>query len=112
LAFDTVPESDYYSYNITNNEGIKMHIKDYLSATMLSKKTSATLDAIEKGDTEKIIILKNNAPKAVLMSLELYQSMEEEIEDLRLTALAFARMQNFIPEEALSHQEMMKKFCK
>ncbi len=78
-----------------------MHIKDYLSATMLSKKTSATLDSIEKGDTEKFIILKNNAPKAVLMSIDAYETMEEEIEDLRLAALAFARLKSFNPEDAL-----------
>jgi antitoxin StbD len=89
-----------------------MHIKDYLSATMLAKKTSATLDLIEKGDTEKFIILKNNEPKAVLMSVEAYEAMEEEIEDLRLATLAFARLQSFNPEDALSHQQMMSTFGK
>jgi antitoxin StbD len=89
-----------------------MHIKDYLSATMLSKKTSATLDSIEKGDTEKLIILKNNAPKAILMSIDAYDAMEEEIEDLRLATLAFARLKSFDPTEALSHQKMMSKFGK
>ncbi len=89
-----------------------MHIKNYLSATTLAKKTSATLDLIEKGDTEKFIILKNNAPKAVLMSLDAYEAMEEEIEDLRLAALAFARLQSFNPDDALSHQQMMSTFGK
>jgi len=45
-----------------------MRATDYLSATALSKKTSATLDALARGDTEKLIILKNNTPKAVLLS--------------------------------------------
>ena len=65
-----------------------MRAKDYLSATTLSKKTSATLDALARGDTEKLIILKNNTPKAVLLSMESYEAMEQEMEDLRLTALA------------------------
>ena len=34
-----------------------MRATDYLSATALSKKTSATLDALARGDTEKLIIL-------------------------------------------------------
>jgi antitoxin StbD len=79
---------------------------------MLAKKTSATLDLIEKGDAEKFIILKNNAPKAVLMSVEAYEAMEEEIEDLRLAALGFARLQSFNPDDALSHQQMMSTFGK
>ena len=88
-----------------------MHIKEYLSATTLSKKTSATLDALENGDTEQFVILKNNAPKAILLSIAAYEAMEEEMEDLRLAALAFARLNSFKLEEALSHEEMMKKFA-
>ena len=87
-----------------------MHATDYLSATALSKKTAATLDSLEKGETEKLIILKNNTPKAILLSIEAYEIMEEEMEDLRLATLAFARINSFKPEEALSHKEMMEKF--
>jgi len=87
-----------------------MYDKDYLSATALSKKTSATLEAMDKGDTDKLIILKNNAPKAVLMSIDAYESMEEELEDLRLATLALARLESFKPEKALTHTEMIKKF--
>ena len=86
-----------------------MQAKDFLSATTLSKKTAATLDTLEKGDTEKLIILKNNAPKAILMSIDAYEAMEEEMEDLRLTALALARLQNFRSEDAIPHKKMMQK---
>ena len=83
---------------------------DYLSATTLSKKTAATLDSLTNGETEKLIILKNNTPRAILLSIEAYHEIEEEIEDLRLAALAFARKNSFKPEEAISHKEMMGKF--
>jgi len=89
-----------------------MRAKDYLSATTLSKKTSATLDALERGEMEKLIILKNNAPKAVLLSIESYEAMEEELEDLRLTALALARLESFDEKKALSHDQIMEKFGK
>ena len=86
-----------------------MQAKDFVSATTLSKKTAATLDTLEKGDAEKLIILKNNAPKAILMSIDAYEAMEEEMEDLRLTALALARLQNFRSEDAIPHKKMMQK---
>lgn len=89
-----------------------MNANDFMSATTLSKKTSATLEALEKGEAEKLIILKNNAPKAVLLSIDAYEAMEEELEDLRLTALAIARMQSFDPDETISHDEMMERFGK
>ena len=89
-----------------------MQIKNYLSSTQLSKKTAATLNSLETGEIDKLIILKNNSPKAILMSFESYEAMEEEIEDLRLTALALSRIQNFNPEETISHKEMMNKYVK
>ena len=89
-----------------------MSAKEYLSATALSKRTAATLDALERDEAEKFIILRNNAPQAVLLSIDAYEALEEEMEDLRLTALALARLQTFRPEEAKSHKEMMEKFRK
>jgi len=87
-----------------------MNVKEYLSATALSKKTAATLDSLENEDTKKFIILKNNAPKAILMSVDAYEALEEEMEDLRLAALALARLQTFKPEEAITHKEMMAEY--
>jgi antitoxin StbD len=67
--------SDYYSMNYMKRRCKIMRTTDYLSATALSKKTSATLDALDRGEAEKLIILKNNAPKAVLLSMESYEAM-------------------------------------
>jgi antitoxin StbD len=89
-----------------------MRKTDYLSATALSKKTSATLETLESGDAEKLIILKNNSPKAILLSMEAYEAMEEELEDLRLTALTLARLETFDEEKALSHKYVQEKFGK
>jgi antitoxin StbD len=89
-----------------------MRATEYLSATALSKKTSATLEALEKGEAEKLIILKNNAPKAILLSIESYETMLEEIEDLRLTALALARLETLDEKKALSHEYIQEKFGK
>ncbi len=89
-----------------------MLTNEYISATNLSKNTSATLDAFDKGEAEKVIILKNNSPKAVLLSMDAYKAMEEEIEDLRLASLALVRLETFDSERALSHKQIMEKFGK
>jgi antitoxin StbD len=86
--------------------------KNYISATTLSKKTAATLDTLEKGEIEKLIILKNNSPKAILVSIDAYEAMEAEMEGLRLATLALARLQTFKPAEALSHNQIMERFGK
>lgn len=87
-----------------------MRTQDYISATTLSKKTSLTLDALERGETQKLIILKNNSPRAVLLSMEAYEIMREEIEDLRLASLALARLDSFDRTKAVSHEKMLEKF--
>ncbi len=87
-----------------------MRSSDYLSATTLSKKTSATLDSLEKGEADKLIILKNNAPKAVLLSMQSYEAIEEEMEDLRLTVLALSRLESFDESKALTHESIQKQF--
>jgi antitoxin StbD len=89
-----------------------MHSKNYISSTTLSKKTSATLDSFDKGAIDTMIILKNNKPRAVLVSMKAYEAMQEEIEDLRLTALTLARAKSFDLEKAATHESMMKKFVK
>ncbi len=57
-----------------------MQTSNYISATVLSKKTAHTLDSLSSGENEKFIILKNNAPKAILMSVDAYEALQEEIE--------------------------------
>ena len=89
-----------------------MRSSDYLSATTLSKKTSATLDSLEQGETDKLIILKNNAPKAVLLSMQSYEAIEEEMENLRLTVLALSRLESFDKTKALTHESIQEQFGK
>ena len=46
------------------------------------------------------------------LSIESYEAMEEEMEDLRFTALALARLKTFDEKKALSHQYILEKFGK
>jgi antitoxin StbD len=110
ILLDITLWSYYYAYYYSELEVDVMDAKDYISATALSKNTSASLASLEKGEAEKLIVLKNNAPKAILLSIDAYQAMEEEIEDLRLTALALARLQSFEPEDAIPHKDLMDKY--
>ena len=83
---------------------------NYISATNKNQKTSATLDSFENGEAEKFIVLKNNSPKAVLLSMEAYEELQEELENLRLKLLASSRLDSFEKEKSLSHEQMLKKF--
>jgi len=46
------------------------------------------------------------------MSVDAYEALKEELEDLRLTSLALARMQTFSFDDAITHKNMLEKFDK
>ena len=47
---------------------------------------------------------------AVLLNIQVYEDILDELEDLRVEAVARQRLQNFNRSQAISHDEMMKKF--
>jgi len=63
---------------------------EILPITRLSKQTKAVLDELGRLHN-KFIVMRNNEPTAVLLSLEEYQSLLEDAEDARLSTLAEER---------------------
>jgi antitoxin StbD len=60
------------------------------------------------GQSEKYVVMRNNQPAAVLLSVEKFEAMIEELEDLRIEALARERLAEFDAIEdpaTLSHVE-------
>ena len=45
-----------------------------------------------------------------MLSIDAYDAMQEEIEDLRLASLGFARLKSYRENESITHEEMMKRF--
>lgn len=46
----------------------------------------------------------------MLMNIETYEYLLDELEDLRIESVARARLQTFDKEKAISHEEMLKMF--
>ena len=68
------------------------HAKQAISSTDLQKKTRELLDEISKGRQEHYVVMRDNRPTAVMMAAERYQALVEELEDLRIEAVARARL--------------------
>jgi len=83
---------------------------EMLSATDLSKKTSSILTELSERTHDKFVIVRNNQPNAVLLSLGAYESLLEEIEDLQLSKIASERLENFDPATATAHEDMKRKY--
>lgn len=63
--------------------------------------------AKEKG---QYIVVKNNKPEAVIISVEEYMELIEAKEDLELLQVADSRMNDYIPEETASFEDVLSKY--
>lgn len=63
-----------------------------ISSTDLQKKTRELLDRISKGKQDHYVVMRDNRPAAVMMATERYEALIEELEDLRIEAVARARL--------------------
>ena len=84
--------------------------EDAVSATAMARGFSARLKEVSSRDTEKLVIFKDNQPVAVMMNVQAYQDLVDELEDLRIEAIARDRLTSHQADQAISHEEMRALF--
>ncbi len=72
---------------------------------------SARLREIMSRDTEKLVVFKDNEPAAVIINVQAYQELLDELDDLRIERIARDRLITFDENKALSHEDMMARFA-
>jgi antitoxin StbD len=82
-----------------------------ISVTEVSRQAKAIFDKLVKGKQDRYIVMKNNVPAAVMLPVDAYEAIMDELEDLRMEAVARERVRTFDPEKAVSHEEMMMRFA-
>ncbi|EJL04251.1 hypothetical protein PflQ2_4304 [Pseudomonas fluorescens Q2-87] len=58
------------------------------------------------------MIFKDNEPAAVIINVEAYQEMLDELENLRVEATARERLIGFDQAKAISHEAMRARYAK
>ncbi|MCY1434771.1 hypothetical protein D9M71_508410 [compost metagenome] len=82
-----------------------------VSVTTMVRSFSAKLREIASRETEKLVVFKDNEPAAVILNVEAYQELLDELEDLRVERIARDRLVSFDRSEAISHEDMMARFA-
>lgn len=59
---------------------------------------------------EQFIVVKNNKPEAVILSVDEYTELLEARENLELLQMADDRMKNFNQQDTLSHDDILKEY--
>lgn len=82
-------------------------------------KTAKVIEKVAESD-QKYVILKNNQPKAMLVSLkhfkdiaqkaEKFETLIEKIEEYRLVMLAEKELKNYDTDKSITFEEVLKEF--
>jgi antitoxin StbD len=81
-----------------------------ISITDFIRTAKKAFDALTSGNQDRYVVMKNNTPSAVVLPVEIFEAMQNELEDLRLQAIAVERVASFEPTKAISHTDMVARY--
>lgn len=81
-----------------------------VSVTDVARSAKTIFDRLSSGEQDKYVVMRNNAPAAVMMPVSVYEALMDELDDLRIEMTARDRLQGFDRSKAVSHEEMLKLF--
>lgn len=81
-----------------------------VSATAMVRGFSAKLKEVTSGEVSHLVIFKDNEPAAVLVGVDTYQALQDELEDLRAERMAIERLSSLDMNNAVSLEDMEARF--
>ena len=85
-------------------------IRRFISVSDLSRGMASKIIQRVGKNKEQYIVVKNNKPEAVILSVDEYTNLLEASENLELLQTANERIKNFNQQETLSHDEILKQY--
>ncbi|VVN94689.1 type II toxin-antitoxin system Phd/YefM family antitoxin [Pseudomonas fluorescens] len=82
-----------------------------VSVTAMVRSFSAKLKEVSSRSTERLVIFKDNEPAAVIINVDAFQEMLDELENLRVEATARERLIGFDQAQAISHDDMRARYA-
>lgn len=81
-----------------------------VSVTTMVRSFSARLKEVSSRTTDRLVIFKDNEPAAVILNVDAYQELLDELEDLRIETTARERLGNFDKSRAISLSDMQARY--
>ncbi|WP_416423522.1 type II toxin-antitoxin system Phd/YefM family antitoxin [Pseudomonas sp. App30] len=82
-----------------------------VSVTALVRGFSAKLKEVTSRATDRLVVFKDNEPAAVILNVQAYQDMQDELENLRIEAAARDRLATFDAAKVISHSDMRARYA-
>lgn len=89
---------------------MEIRTHETISVTDIQRRAKEIFERIERGEQDKYVILKNNEIAAVLLPAEHYEALMDELDDLRIDAIAAERMATFDPATAIPLETLLDRF--
>jgi antitoxin StbD len=84
--------------------------EEIISVTDVQRNAKDIFSKLSSGDLDKFVVLRNNTLAAVMLTAERYESLLDELEDLRIEAIAWDRLASFDSAMAITHEDMLTRF--
>ena len=82
-----------------------------VSVTAMVRGFSSKLKEISSRATDRLVVFKDNEPAAVIVNVDAYQELLDELEDLRIDAIARDRLSTFDKSKAISLSAMKERYA-
>ena len=79
-----------------------------VSVTEVARSAKKLMNSLTEGKQDRYVIMRNNMPAAVLLGVDQFEAIMEELENLRIETLAAKRLKELQPSESISHEELKK----
>lgn len=93
---------------MTKSNSAGFLVEEMKSSTDVVRHFSEMLDALRNNDLDKIAVLRNNRPEAVILPVEKYLDIVETLEDLELYRIAKQR-ENTPRDQYISYEEVLQR---
>jgi antitoxin StbD len=81
-----------------------------VSITDISRSAKKYFDRLITGEQDRYIVMRNNAPAAVVLPVDYFESLISEIDDLQMEIVALRRLANMDENtELVSHEDMFAR---
>ncbi|MCF6209559.1 MAG: type II toxin-antitoxin system Phd/YefM family antitoxin [Gammaproteobacteria bacterium] len=81
-----------------------------VSITDFTRTAKRFFDALTSGRQDRFVVMKNNKPSAVVLPVDTFEAMQNELEDLRLQSVAVDRLASFDASKAIRHADMHARY--
>ena len=83
-----------------------------VSVTDVSRQVRDIFEKLGSGQRDWVVVRKNSTPIAVILSVRAFETLLDELDDLRMESVACRRLRSLGRVKTIGHSAMMRRFAR